>query len=85
VTGNIRVPEANIEEYSMSDDRFVKVMSEDAEKVFQGLCFDKKEIYKHFRLLGYEYGGLFKGINKRGTSGTKEEHDLFSLAVRRTI
>jgi hypothetical protein len=53
----------------MSDEKFGQVQEQEGTETFEGMSIDKKELYKQFRLMGYEYGGLFKGITRRSKTG----------------
>lgn len=73
VTGKIRKAVKDmLNEFHMSEEIFHELMKEEGGKLLDeknGSVMLKPEIYKQLRFLGYEYGGLFKGINKCDSSG----------------
>jgi hypothetical protein len=56
----------------MSEEKFVQAQEQEGTEAFEGMSFDKKELYKQLRLMGYDYGGLFKGITKRSKTGRQK-------------
>jgi hypothetical protein len=57
----------------MSEKKFGQIQEQEGTKAVQGMSFDKKELYKQLRLMGYEYGGLFQGISKRSKTGKTQK------------
>lgn len=54
--------------YSIPDEPFVP-STEEAKNEDNSIMLDKSDIYKDFRLLGYEYGPSFKGLKKATLDG----------------
>jgi fatty acid synthase len=69
VTGIIRAPDTNAEEFFVTEQNFSQITEEEGSRAFDGMYQTENDFYKQFRRLGYEYTGAFKGIIKRNMEG----------------